>query len=163
MRQQKKLFVTPEGLRKLQEELQNLKNVRRADIAAKLKRALEFGDLSENAEYQEAKEEQAMVEVRIVELEEQLKNVEIIEEKEDRISLDNVVQIGSTVSIQNITDDEEEVEEYMIVGSAETDPLNGKISNESPIGAELLEKKKGDIIKVKVPAGIHEYKILDIK
>lgn len=139
-----------------------MKDVRRPEIAAKLKRALEFGDLSENAEYQEAKEEQAMVESRIVELEEQLKNVELIEEKEERISVDNLVQIGSTVTLKNMTDNDKP-ETYTIVGSTETDPLKGRISNESPIGDAILDKKKGDVVKVKVPAGTYEYKILEIE
>ncbi len=162
MRKKKTLFVTAVGLKQIQDEVKYLKDVRRPEIAAKLKRALEFGDLSENAEYQEAKEEQAMVESRIVELEEQLKNVELIEEKEERISVDNLVQIGSTVTLKNMTDNDKP-ETYTIVGSTETDPLKGRISNESPIGDAILDKKKGDVVKVKVPAGTYEYKILEIE
>lgn len=162
MPRNKTVFLTHEGLRQLEEELRYLKEVRRAEIASKLKRSLEFGDLSENAEYQEAKEEQALVEAHIVELEEQLKHVEIIEDKSERIVLHDVVQIGSTVKLKNMTDDDPP-ETYTIVGSMETDPLNGRISNESPIGNAILDKKKGDVIKVKVPAGVFEYRILEVK
>lgn len=166
MKRKKTVFLTEEGLRQLTEELKHLKEVRRAEIAAKLKRALEFGDLSENAEYQEAKEEQALVEARIAELEEQLKNVEIIEEKTSSGGNAgggaNIVQIGSTVTIKNITEDDDP-ETYVIVGSMEADPLNGRISNESPIGNAILEKKKGDVVKVKVPAGTFEFKVVEVK
>jgi transcription elongation factor GreA len=156
------VFLTADGLKQLEEELKLLKETRRAEIAAKLKRSLEFGDLSENAEYQEAKEEQALVEARIAELEEQLKHVELIEEKGERIQLHDVIQIGSTVMLQNITENDDP-ETYTIVGSMEADPLNGRISNESPIGSAILDKKKGDVVKVKVPAGVFEYKILQVK
>jgi transcription elongation factor GreA len=156
------VFLTADGLKQLEEELKLLKETRRAEIAAKLKRSLEFGDLSENAEYQEAKEEQALVEARIAELEEQLKHVELIEEKGERIQLHDVIQIGSTVTLQNITENDDP-ETYTIVGSMEADPLNGRISNESPIGSAILDKKKGDVVKVKVPAGVFEYKILQVK
>jgi len=161
-RNNKTIFVTADGLKQMEEELKFLQETRRAEIAAKLKRSLEFGDLSENAEYQEAKEEQALVEARIAELEEQLKHVELIEEKGERIQLHDVIQIGSTVTLQNITE-HDDPETYTIVGSMEADPLNGKISNESPIGSAILDKKKGDVVKVKVPAGVFEYKILQVK
>jgi transcription elongation factor GreA len=160
-RNTKTIFVTADGLKQMEEELKFLQETRRAEIAAKLKRSLEFGDLSENAEYQEAKEEQAFVEARIAELEEQLKHVELIEEKGERIQLQDVIQIGSTVTLQNITE-HDDPETYTIVGSMEADPLNGKISNESPIGSAILDKKKGDVVKVKVPAGVFEYKILQV-
>jgi len=161
-RNNKTIFVTADGLKQMEEELKFLQETRRAEIAAKLKRSLEFGDLSENAEYQEAKEEQALVEARIAELEEQLKHVELIEEKGERIQLHDVIQIGSTVTLQNITE-HDDPETYTIVGSMEADPLNGRISNESPIGSAILDKKKGDVVKVKVPAGVFEYKILQVK
>ncbi len=166
MKRKKTVFLTQEGLKQLTNELQNLKEVRRPEIAAKLKRALEFGDLSENAEYQEAKEEQALVEARIVELELQLKNVEMIEDVVQEAAhagtSGSVVQIGSTVTLQNLTE-KDPPETYTIVGSMEADPLNGRISNESPIGNTILDKKKGDTVKVKVPAGIFEYKIVEVK
>lgn len=155
----KTVYLTAEGLRKLKEELQNLIEVRRPEIAAKLKRALEFGDLSENAEYQEAREDQAMMEARIAELEEQVRNVELIDEAgSSDFGTGDTVQMGSTVTVMNM--EGEKVEEtYVIVGSTEANPLEGRISNESPLGNALLDHKVGDKVKFKAPAGIQEYKI----
>lgn len=155
----KTVYLTAEGLRKLKEELQNLIEVRRPEIAAKLKRALEFGDLSENAEYQEAREDQAMMEARIAELEEQVRNVELIDEAgSSDFGTGDTVQMGSTVTVMNM--EGEKVEEtYIIVGSTEANPLEGRISNESPLGNALLDHKVGDKVKFKAPAGIQEYKI----
>ena len=155
----KDVLITKDGLKKLQEELTHVKDVRRKEVAARLKEAISFGDLSENSEYEEAKNEQAFVEGRIVELEKMISNAKII--KDDKKGADSV-QIGTTITVQNLTE-EDEPETYTIVGSTEADPIEYKISNESPIGAALLEKKKGDVVKVKVPAGIFEYKIIKIK
>ena len=156
---EKEVLVTKEGLKKLKEELKEYKEVRRKQVAERLKEAIAYGDLSENSEYEEAKNEQAFVEGRIVELEKMISNAKIIE---DDKSGQDVVQIGVTVTVQNMTE-KDDPETYTIVGSTEADPVNHKISNESPIGAAILGKVAGDMVKVKVPAGIFEYKILKIK
>lgn len=152
------IYLTHEWLEKLQAELHYLKNEKRMEIAEKLKEAISFWDLSENAEYAEARDEQAAVESRIVELEEQLKNVQIIEDSKKK---ENKVSIGSKVVISN----EWKEEEYAIVGSKEADILAkpAKISNDSEVGKALIWKKKWDIVKVKSQAWINEYKIIDIK
>ncbi len=152
------IYLTHEGLEKLQAELSYLKNEKRMEIAAKLKEAISFWDLSENAEYAEARDEQASVESRILELEEQLNNVEIIEDHKKK---ENKVSIGSKVTISN----EGKEEDYIIVGSKEADILNkpAKISNDSEVGKALIWKKKWDVVKVKSQAWINEYKIIDIK
>ena len=152
----KKVLLTYEGIKTLEEELQNLKTVRRNDVAEKLKEARAQGDLSENAEYDAAKEEQAEIEVRIVELETMLKNAIVIE-NEEKVE---VVKPGYRVKLYDYTFEEEI--EYLIVGSTEADPVNGKISNESPVGAALLGKKKNDMVEVKTPGGIAKYKVLSI-
>jgi len=157
---EEQVLVTKEGLAKLKEELQHFKDVRRKEVARRLKEAISYGDLSENSEYEEAKNEQAFVEGRIIELEKMIDNAKIITEGVK--STDATVQIGTTIVVQNITDNDEP-ETYTIVGSTEADPTINKISNESPIGSALLGKTKNDIIKVKVPAGILEFKILKIK
>ncbi|MFH1284423.1 MAG: transcription elongation factor GreA [Candidatus Peregrinibacteria bacterium] len=152
-------LITREGLNKLIEELDYLKNVRRREVAARIKEAISYGDLSENSEYEEAKNEQAFVEGRILELEEKVKNVKIISGVH-RVT--KTVQLGTTVYLKNITKNREELETYTIVGSTEADPFGGKISNESPVGNALLDKQKGDLIKVAVPAGAIEYKIVKL-
>lgn len=152
-------FVTKEGLKKLKDELEHLENVKRREVAQRLKEAIAYGDLSENSEYQDAKEEQAFVEGRIAELHEMIKSAKIIAEKTGGKS---VVRMGSTVTVQNLTD-KDEPETYTIVGSTEASPLNNKISNESPIGAAVLEKGVGDEVIVKAPAGQFTYKIVKIK
>jgi transcription elongation factor GreA len=149
-------LVTKEGLDKLVTELNYLKDTRRKEVAARIKEAISYGDLSENSEYEEAKNEQAFVEGRILELEEKVKNAKIITEK---TKVTKTVQIGSTVSLRNITKKKDELEVYTIVGSEEADPFKAKISNESPVGSALLDMKKGDRIKVSVPAGTVEYEI----
>jgi len=154
------VLVTKEGLAKLKEELEYFKDVRRKDVAKRLKEAISYGDLSENSEYEEAKNEQAFIEGRIIELEKMIDNSKII--TEGIKSTDATVQIGTTVTVQNLTDDDEP-ETYTIVGSTEADPTINKISNESPIGSALLGKTKNDVIKVKAPAGIMEFKIMKIK
>lgn len=153
-------LVTKEGLKKLQEELDLLKTVRRKEVAERLKEAISYGDLSENSEYQEAKNEQAFIEGRILELEQMIKSARIISDKKaDTKSKD--IQIGTTVTIRNKTDNDEPVA-YTIVGSTEADPLDHKISNESPVGKALLGKKKGDTVDVKTPAGMFKYEILKV-
>ena len=154
----KTIYLTKEGLEKLQNELVHLKDITRVEIAEKLKEAISFWDLSENAEYEEARNEQAQVELRISNLEAQLKDVEII--KED-VNHDKVT-MGSVVTILNIETKEEVA--YKIVGSTEADILaeTPMISNESPIGKAMLGKKKNDNVKVKALSGTFEYKITKI-
>jgi transcription elongation factor GreA len=159
MPDEKEVLVTKAGLEKLKTELKEYKDVRRKEVAQRLKEAIAYGDLSENSEYEEAKNEQAFVEGRIAELEKMITNAKIIT---DDKSGQNSVQIGTTVTVQNMTE-EDEAETYTIVGSTEANPIEHKISNESPIGSAILGKTKGDIVRVKVPAGIYEYKILKIK
>ncbi len=154
---EKDVFLTLEGLKKLEEELDRLKTVRRREVAERIKQALAFGDISENSEYDEAKNEQAQLEERIAKLEAMLRNAKLIDD--DEISTD-IVTMGSKVVVKDLEFDEEM--EYTIVGSAEADPFNGKISNESPVGSALLGKKKGDIVEVQVPDGIIKYKIISI-
>lgn len=149
-------LVTKDGLDKLVKELNYLKDIRRREVAARIKEAISYGDLSENSEYEEAKNEQAFVEGRILELEEKVKSAKIITEK---TKVTKTVQIGSTVHLKNITKKKDELEVYTIVGSEEADPFNKKISNESPVGSALLDMKKGDRVKVGVPAGTVEYEI----
>jgi transcription elongation factor GreA len=150
-------LITLEGLEELKRELEELKLVKRKEISEKIKAALAFGDISENAEYDEAKNEQANVEARIAKLENMIKNAKII----STTKKNGVVNIGSKVRIKDLEFDEEM--EYTIVGSAEADPFKGKISNVSPLGEALLEKKPGDIIEVESPAGGKiKYKILTV-
>lgn len=153
----KKVLLTSEGLKKLQDELDNLKNVRRKENTAALKVAKSFGDLSENSEYDEAKNEQAEIEARISEIENMLKNVEIIDE--EAIATD-VASIGAKITVKDMEDDD--VSEYLIVGSTEADPMKGKISDESPLGSALLGHKVGEIVVVEAPVGKLEYEILNI-
>lgn len=155
----KEVLVTKAGLDKLKLELKEFQEVRRKEVAARLKEAIAYGDLSENSEYEEAKNEQAFVEGRIVELEQMVNNAKII--TDDKRGEDTV-QIGTTVTVQNMTESDEP-ETYTIVGSTEADPIAHRISNESPIGSAILGKAKNDVVKVKVPAGLFEYKILKIK
>ena len=150
----KPAYLSKEGLEKLREELEEMTNVRRAEVAARIHEAKEHGDITENAEYEDAKNEQAFVEGRIQALSALIKNAVVIDENH---STDHV-QIGSTVGVES--DDGEE--KFMIVGSAEAKPTEGRISNESPVGRALLGKKKGEKVVVKVPAGDFTYKILSI-
>ena len=154
----KGVIVSKEGFEKLEKELDYLRTTKRAEIAEKIKVALGFGDLSENSEYDEAKNAQAENEVRIAELENKLRHAKIIDEKE--IDTDTV-QIGNTVKVLDIEFDEKV--EYTIVGSTEVDLAENKISNESPLGAALLGAKKNQTVDVNAPAGIMKYKILQIK
>ncbi len=154
---EKKIILTYEGLEKYEEELKELKTIRRKDVANKIKEARGQGDLSENAEYDSAKEEQAEIEARIVVLEKMLRNAEVIDEEElDR----NTISVGNKVLLLDVEHNEKV--EYTIVGSAEADPFNNKISNESPLGAELLGHVAGEVIKIDVLEGTGEYEILEI-
>ena len=154
----KKNILTYQGLQKLEEELQNLKVVRRKEVAQKIKEAREQGDLSENAEYDAAKDEQRDIEARIEELEKILKNAEVVVEEE--VELDKI-SIGCKVKILDVEENEEL--EYKIVGSTEANSLKGKISNESPVGKALLGAKIGDVVKVETHVGELEYKVLEIQ
>lgn len=153
----KQVILTSEGLEKLEKELEYLKTVKRQEVAAEIKVALGYGDLSENSEYDEAKNKQAQMEIRIVEIEAMLKNAKVIDEAE--ISTDTV-SLGCTVTVYDVEFDEEI--HYNIVGSTEADPSNGKISDESPVGTALLGKKVGDIVEVPAPAGSIELKVIEI-
>ncbi|MBQ0084063.1 MAG: transcription elongation factor GreA [Clostridiales bacterium] len=154
---EKKIRLTDDGLKKLQDELEYLKTTGRADIAEKIKIARGYGDLSENSEYDEAKNEQAKIEARIVEVEAMLKNVEIITDVKGSAK---TVMLGSKVKILDVEFDEET--EYRIVGSAEADPDKGLISDESPVGKALLGHKTGETVMAAAPAGEIELKILSI-
>lgn len=150
-------LITAEGLEELKKELEELKLVKRKEISEKIKVALSFGDISENAEYDEAKNEQANVETRIAKLELMIKSAKVIKESKQK----GVISIGSKVTIKDLEFDE--IMEYIIVGSAEADPFKGKISNVSPLGKALLGKKPGDKIEVASPSGeVIHYEILSI-
>ncbi len=158
------VLITKEGLKKLKDELDFLKTTKRGEIAARLKEAISYGDLSENAEYEEAKNEQAFIEGRILELEKQVKNARIITEhapSSAKAARGKAIDIGSIVTVRNKTDDDEP-ETYTIVGSMEADPIEHKISNESPIGRALLGREKGDTVDVVAPAGKFKYEIVKV-
>ena len=154
----KKNILTYQGLKKLEDELQELKVVRRKEVAAKIKEAREQGDLSENAEYDAAKDEQRDIETEIAELEAILANCEVIQDNDKN---KDVVKMESVVVLHDVEFDEDI--EYTIVGSSEADSLNNKISNESPLGAALIGKKKGDTVKVEAPVGEIEYTVVSVK
>jgi transcription elongation factor GreA len=154
---EKEVILTPEGLKKLEEELEHLKSVKRREVAERIKVAIGYGDISENSEYEDAKNEQAFVEGRIITLEKMLRNARII--NKDDVDV-NTVSIGSIVILKD-TEFGETVE-YTIVGTAESDPFQNKISNESPVGKAILGKKKGAVVDVTVPAGSIQYEIMDI-
>lgn len=156
------VLVTKEGLKKIKDELHLLKTVKRQEIASRLKEAISYGDLSENAEYEEAKNDQAFIEGRILELEKQVKNAKLITEgAAAKTAKSNVIDIGSVVTVRNVTD-QDEPETYTIVGSMEADPLDHKISNESPIGKALLGHSKGESVDVEAPAGMYTYEIVKV-
>ena len=153
-----KKLLTYEGLKKLEDELQDLKVNKRKEIASKIKEAREQGDLSENAEYDAAKDEQRDIEARIEQIEKILKNAEVV--VEDEVDLDKI-SVGCKVRVLDVEFDEEE--EFKIVGSSEANSLNGKISNESPVGRALIGAKVGNTVQVETQAGVFEYKVLEIK
>ncbi len=154
----KHVYLTKEGLEKLQQDLENMKTVRRKEVAERLKQAIGFGDLSENSEYDDAKNEQAFIEGEIQRMEEMLVNVIVIEDgaKVD----DGTITIGSNVVIRFVGDDDEET--YKIVGTVEADPMNNRISNESPVGKAIIGHKAGDIVDIEVPSGIIQYEIVKV-
>lgn len=154
----KEVLLTPEGLQKLEEELEHLKSVKRREVAERIKLAISYGDISENSEYEDAKNEQAFIEGRIMTLEKMLRNARIIQE--DDVQTD-AVSVGSTVRLRDVEFNEEV--EYTIVGSAEADPGSNKISNESPVGRALLGKSVGSTVDVAVPAGTIQFQVLNIK
>lgn len=154
----KQMLVTLEGLKKLEEELEYLKTTARTDVAEKIKTARGFGDLSENSEYDEAKNEQAKIEARITDLEVMLKNVKVISDNE--ITNDKVM-LGVTVTVLDMQKNKEVT--FKIVGTAESDALNGKISDESPIGLALMGHSIGDVVVAEAPRGEMQYTIVDIK
>ncbi|MFR6243774.1 MAG: transcription elongation factor GreA [Veillonella sp.] len=156
MAEVKETLLTAEGLKKLEEELAHYKSVRRIEVAQRIKTAIEYGDISENSEYDDAKNEQAFIEGHIIELENKINTAKIIDEKTRK----NVVSVGSKVKLL----DEEFNEEldYVIVGSSEVDPFNNRISNESPVGSAILGKKKGATVEVNTPDGVATFKILAI-
>ena len=152
MEENKEVLLTQEGFDKLEQELENLKTVKRVEIAERIKVALGFGDLSENSEYDEAKNAQAENETKIAELENKIRYAKIIDTK--------TVQVGNTVKLLDLEFDEEV--SYTIVGSTEVDIAQNKISNESPIGSAILGAKKNQIVEVQAPAGVMQYKVLSI-
>ena len=157
MQKTKQLLVTEEGLTKLETELEYLKTIKRKEVVETIKTALSFGDLSENSEYDEAKNEQAKVEVRIMEIEELLKNIKVIDESE--VNTD-VVSVGSKVTVLDLNTDREMV--YSIVGSTEADPFKMKISDESPIGKALIGIGKDNVVEYETQRGKFSLKILEI-
>ena len=154
----KEVILTYEGLKKLEEELELLRGPKRMEIKERIKVALSFGDISENSEYDEAKNEQAYVEGRIAQLETMLKNARVIDEED--VSTEKVT-IGSKVTLLDMEFNEEIV--YAMVGSTEANPAQFKISNESPVGSALMQKKKGNVVEVAVPDGVLKFKILKIE
>ncbi|CDC31381.1 transcription elongation factor GreA [Clostridium sp. CAG:508] len=157
MEENKEVLLTQEGFDKLEQELENLKTVKRVEIAERIKVALGFGDLSENSEYDEAKNAQAENETKIAELENKIRYAKIIDESEIDTK---TVQVGNTVKLLDLEFDEEV--SYTIVGSTEVDIAQNKISNESPIGSAILGAKKNQVVEVQAPAGVMQYKVLSI-
>jgi transcription elongation factor GreA len=155
----KEVILTPEGYKKLKAEIEHLSTDRRREVAERIRVARQFGDIAENAEYDDAKNDQMLLEHRIARLEEQLRNARVIEKKE--ISSD-IVSVGSTVRLRDV--DAKQTVEYYIVGSAEANPSENKLSNESPVGKAIMGHKKGETVEVTTPRGASlKYKILDIK
>lgn len=153
----KEVILSPEGLRRLEEELEHLKSVRRREVAQRIKHAREFGDIAENSEYEDAKNEQAFIEGRIQTVERMLRNARLIDDSD----VDpETASIGSRVSLKDLSSGA--VLEYVIVGSAEADPAELRISNESPVGKAILGQKVGSVVEVAVPAGVHRYEVLAV-
>jgi len=155
---EKQFILTAEGLKKIEQKFDHLKSVRRREVAERIKQAIEFGDISENSEYEDAKNEQAFIEGEIITLEKMLRNSKLIDE--DEVGTD-VVSIGAIVVLKDLEFGDEL--EYAIVGSAEADPVELKISNESPVGQAILGQKVGSVVEVNVPAGILKYEVLEIR
>ena len=157
-RKVKEVILTPEGFKKLKEEIEHLSNDKRREVAERIRVARQFGDIAENSEYDDAKNEQMMLEHRIAQLEDRLRAARVIDENE--ITAD-VVSIGSRVRLKDV--DANETVEYHIVGSAEANPTEYKLSNESPVGRAIIGRKKGETVEVVAPRGALKFKILDIK
>ena len=154
----KEVILTKEGYDKLKQEIEYLSNAKRREVAERIKQAREFGDIAENAEYDDAKNEQALLEHRISLLEERLRAARVIDKKD---VVKDVVSIGSTVRLRDM--DANKTFEYRIVGSAESNPAENKLSNESPVGRAILGRKKGEVVEVVAPRGALKFKILEIK
>ncbi|MBX5474373.1 MAG: transcription elongation factor GreA [Thermoleophilia bacterium] len=154
----KEVILTPEGYKKLQEEIEFLSTVRRREVAERIRLAREFGDIAENAEYDAAKNDQAHLEARIALLEERLKNARVVTKKEINTG---EVSVGTTVRLKDLTSNK--TVEYHIVGSAEANPAEMKLSNESPVGKAIMGRKKGDVVEVSAPRGALKFKIMEIK
>lgn len=154
---EKEVILTVDGLKKLEDELEQLKSVRRREVAERIRQAIAFGDISENSEYEDAKNEQAFIEGRILTLEKMLRNARIIDDENLNTE---IVSIGSVVILKDLEMGDEF--KYTIVGSAEADPGANKISNESPVGKAILGMSKGSVVEVQVPAGLLKYQIVDI-
>lgn len=154
---EKDVILTKDGLEKLENELEELRTVKRSEVADRIKEAIAFGDISENSEYDDAKNEQAFIEGRIITLEKMLRNVTVID---DNIGVEGIVSIGSKVKVKDLEFDE--VLSYRLVGTVEADPMDNKISNESPVGQSIIGHKAGDIIEVQVPVGVLRYEILEV-
>lgn len=159
MEDNKEVLLSAEGLRQVREELDYLKTTKRKEVAERLKEARDLGDLSENSEYDDARNEQAFVEGRIAQLEKTVRNARVIDEAE--VASLGTVRLGSTVTLRDLEFDENL--EYTLVGSVEADPAAHKISNESPVGRAILGQKKGSVVSVEAPAGPIKYEILDVK
>ncbi|MCU6794930.1 MULTISPECIES: transcription elongation factor GreA [Paenibacillus] len=155
---EKEVILTQEGLKKLEDELEHLKSVKRREVAERIKVAIGYGDISENSEYEDAKNEQAFIEGRVITLEKMLRNARIINNAD--VNTDTV-SVGAIVTLKDL--EFGETVEYNIVGTAEADPFNNKISNESPVGKAILGKPKGTKVDINVPAGTIQYEIIDIK
>ena len=153
----KEVILTPEGYEKLKHEIEVLSTAKRREVADRIRTAREFGDITENAEYDDAKNEQAMLEHKIAQLEERLLNARVIQKRDVDLS---VVSIGAKVKLRDV--DAKRTDEYFIVGSAEANPAELKLSNESPVGKAIIGKKKGETVEVSTPRGSLKYKILDI-
>lgn len=153
------VILTREGLKQLEEELEYLRAVKRQEVAERLKEAIALGDLSENSEYDDAKNEQAFTEGRILELEKMVRNAKVIEDGEAEYQ-EGVITVGSVVKVRDIEFDE--IEEYRLVGTVEADPMSNRISNESPVGNALLGHRAGEVIDVEVPAGTIQLEILEV-
>lgn len=154
---EKETILTADGLKKLEDELHELKTVKRREVAERIKEAIGHGDLSENSEYDEAKNDQAFIEGRIITLEKMLRNARVISDEEVDTEMINV---GSTVELKDL--ETGEAVKYTIVGSAESDPMENRISNESPVGQALIGKQAGAVVDVNVPAGVIQYEVLNI-
>lgn len=156
--EEQEILLTAEGLKRLEEELENLKTVRRKEVAERIKQAIEFGDISENSEYEDAKNEQAFIEGNIIDLDKKLRHARIIDANDKN---SEVVGVGSTVILEDMETGSKM--EYTIVGSMEADPLKNLISNESPVGSAILGQVTGTVVDVQAPAGLIQYKIVNIK